>query len=91
MDQDPFSLFVAANEKGSIVKGTVTEVSAKLVKIDLGDKIEGVLRASEISRDRVEDASTVMSVGDSVEAKFMGVDRKTRAVNLSIKAKDLHQ
>ncbi len=88
MDQDPFSLFVAANEKGSIVKGTVTEVTPKMVKIDLGDNIEGVLRASEISRDRIEDASTVMSVGDAVEAKFMGVDRKTRAVNLSIKAKD---
>ncbi|MEH6455845.1 MAG: 30S ribosomal protein S1 [Cocleimonas sp.] len=88
MDQDPFSLFVAANEKGSIVKGTVIEVTAKMVKIDLGDKIEGILRASEISRDRIEDASTVMSVGDAVEAKFMGVDRKTRAVNLSIKAKD---
>ncbi len=88
MDQDPFSLFVAANEKGSIVKGTVTEVTPKMVKIDLGENIEGVLRASEISRDRIEDASTVMSVGDAVEAKFMGVDRKTRAVNLSIKAKD---
>ena len=88
MDQDPFSLFVAANEKGTIVKGTVIEVTPKMVKIDLGENIEGVLRASEISRDRIEDASTVMSVGDAVEAKFMGVDRKTRAVNLSIKAKD---
>jgi len=88
MDQDPFSLFVAANEKGSIVKGTVTEVTPKMVKIDLGESIEGVLRASEISRDRIEDASTVLSVGDEVEAKFMGVDRKTRAINLSIKAKD---
>ena len=88
LDQDPFSLFVAANEKGSIVKGTITEVSPKMAKVDLGENIEGILRASEISRDRVEDASTVLSVGDSIEAKFMGVDRKTRAINLSIKAKD---
>jgi small subunit ribosomal protein S1 len=88
LDQDPFSLFVAANEKGSIVKGTVTEVTAKMVKIDLAENIEGILRASEISRDRVEDASTVINVGDEIEAKFMGVDRKTRAINLSIKAKD---
>jgi small subunit ribosomal protein S1 len=66
----------------------VTEVTAKMAKIDLGEDIEGILRASEISRDRVEDASTVLSVGEEVEAKFMGVDRKTRAINLSIKAKD---
>ncbi len=88
LDQDPFSLFVAANEKGSIVKGTITEVTAKMAKIDLGENIEGILRASEISRDRVEDASTILKVGEEVEAKFMGVDRKTRAINLSIKAKD---
>jgi len=88
LDQDPFSLFVAANQKGSIVKGKITEVNPKMAKVDLGDSIEGVIRASEISRDRVEDASTVLSVGDEIEAKFMGVDRKTRAINLSIKAKD---
>ncbi|MEE9444140.1 MAG: 30S ribosomal protein S1 [Cocleimonas sp.] len=88
MDQDPFSLFVAANEKGSIVKGKIVEVTAKMAKIDLGENIEGILRASEISRDRIEDASTVLNVGDDIEAKFMGVDRKTRAINLSIKAKD---
>jgi len=88
LDQDPFSLFVAAHEKGSIVKGTITEVTAKMAKIDLGENIEGVLRASEISRDRVEDATTILKVGEEVEAKFMGVDRKTRAINLSIKAKD---
>ena len=88
LDQDPFSLFVAANEKGSIVKGKIIEVTAKMAKIDLGENIEGILRASEISRDRIEDASTVLTVGDEVEAKFMGVDRKTRAINLSIKAKD---
>jgi small subunit ribosomal protein S1 len=89
MEQDPFSNFVAANSKGSMVKGTVTEVDAKAAIIDLGDAIEGTLRASELSRDRVEDARTVLKVGDEIEAKFIGVDRKTRSINLSIKAKDV--
>jgi len=88
MDQDPFSAFFAANPKGTIVKGTVTEVTPKMATIDLGDGIEGSLRASELSRDRVEDASTILKVGEEVEAKFMGVDRKSRMMNLSIKAKD---
>ena len=88
MDQDPFSAFFAANPKGTIVKGTVTEVTPKMATIDLGDGIEGSLRASELSRDRVEDASTILKVGEVVEAKFMGVDRKSRMMNLSIKAKD---
>ncbi|PWQ93901.1 30S ribosomal protein S1 [Leucothrix arctica] len=88
MDQDPFSAYLAANPKGTIVKGTITEVTPKMAKVDLGDGIEGSLRASELSRDRVEDASTILKVGEAVEAKFMGVDRKTRMMNLSIKAKD---
>jgi len=88
MEQDPFSNFLAANEKGSIVKGTITDVDAKAATIDLGDGIEGTLKASELSRDRVEDARTVLKVGEEVEAKFTGVDRKSRMVNLSIKAKD---
>ena len=88
MDQDPMSSFFAAYPKGSIVKGTVTEVTPKMATIDLGDGIEGSLRASELSRDRVEDASTLLKVGEEIEAKFMGVDRKTRMMNLSIKAKD---
>lgn len=88
MEQDPFSNFVAAHAKGSTVKGTVVEVTAKSAKIDLGDGIEGILRASELSRDRVEDARTLLKEGDKIEAKFMGVDRKTRSINLSIKAKD---
>jgi small subunit ribosomal protein S1 len=86
MDQDPFSNFVAANPKGSIVKGTVTEVDAKAATVDLGDGIEGQLRVSEISRDRVDDIRTALKVGDEVEAKFTGVDRKNRAISLSIKA-----
>ena len=89
LDQDPFSQYMAAHPKGSIVKGTVKEVDAKAAIVDLGDGVEGVLRASELSRDRVEDASTVLKVGDEVEAKFMGLDRKSRMVSLSIKAKDV--
>ena len=88
LEKDPFSNFVAEHSKGSIVKGTVKEVDAKAAIIDLGDGIDGTLRASELSRDRIEDARTVLSVGDEVEAKFMGVDRKSRAIMLSIKAKD---
>jgi len=88
LDKDPFSNFVAEHVKGSIVKGTVKEVDAKGAVIDLGDSIEGYLRASELSRDRIEDARTLLSVGAEVEAKFMGVDRKNRTINLSIKAKD---
>jgi len=88
MEQDPFSSFVAAHTKGSVVNGKVVEVTAKSAKIDLGDGIEGILRASELSRDRVEDARTLLNEGDDIEAKFMGVDRKTRAINLSIKAKE---
>jgi small subunit ribosomal protein S1 len=88
MESDPFTNFVAMNPKGSIVTGKVTEVDAKGAVIELGDSVEGYLRASEISRDRVEDARTHLNVGDEVEAKFTGVDKKNRTINLSIKAKD---
>jgi small subunit ribosomal protein S1 len=88
LDRDPFSSFVAIHEKGSIVNGTVTEIDAKGATINLGDGVEGYLRASDISRDRVEDARTVLKLGEEVEAKFMGVDRKNRTISLSIKAKD---
>ena len=88
MEQDPVTSFMAANKKGSLVKGTVTSVDAKAAVVDLGEGVEGTLRASELSRDRVEDASTVLKVGDEVEAKLIGIDRKSRAINLSIKAKD---
>ncbi|MGB5259309.1 MAG: 30S ribosomal protein S1 [Gammaproteobacteria bacterium] len=88
LEKDPFANFVAANSKGSIVKGAVREVDAKAAIIDLGDGVDGTLRASELSLDRIEDARTILSVGDEVEAKFMGVDRKSRAIMLSIKAKD---
>jgi small subunit ribosomal protein S1 len=88
LSQDPFSLFFSQYPKGSSVNGVITEVTPKMAKIELGEGIEGILRASEISRDRVEDATTILNVGDKIEAKFMGMDRKTRVINLSIKAKD---
>ncbi|MCU7892407.1 MAG: 30S ribosomal protein S1 [Candidatus Thiodiazotropha sp. (ex. Lucinoma kazani)] len=86
--QDPFSSFVAAHEKGSFVKGVVAEVDAKGAVIALVDGVEGYLRASELSRDRVEDARSVLKEGSEIEAKFTGVDRKNRTITLSIKAKD---
>ncbi len=89
LDQDPFSTYVAANPKGSIVTGTVKEVDARGAVIELAENVEANLRVSEISQERIEDASTVLKVGDEVEAKFIGVDRKTRSINLSIKAKDV--
>ena len=88
MEQDPFSNFVAEHGKGAAVKGTIIEVDAKAAILDLGDGIEGTLRASELSRDRVEDARTLLKVGEEIEAKFIGVDRKTRTISLSLKAKD---
>ncbi|MEA2079496.1 MAG: S1 RNA-binding domain-containing protein, partial [Pseudomonadota bacterium] len=88
MEKDPFSGFSADNAKGSIVKGVIKEVDAKAAIVDLGDGIEGTLRASELARDRVEDARTVLSVGQEIEAKYIGMDRKTRTIALSIKAKD---
>ncbi|MFP1684497.1 30S ribosomal protein S1 [Alloalcanivorax sp. C16-1] len=88
LTDDPFAQYVAANEKGSIVKGTVKEVDAKGATIDLAENVEGTLRASEISRDRVNDASEVLKVGDEVEARITNVDRKNRIINLSVRAKD---
>jgi small subunit ribosomal protein S1 len=88
LDKDPFSSYIAANDKGAIVTGIVKEVDAKGAVITLADTVEGYLRASDISRDRIEDARSVVSVGDQIEAKFMGVDRKNRTISLSIKAKD---
>ena len=86
--EDPFNNWVALNKKGAIVNGKVTAVDAKGATVELADGVEGYLRASEASRDRVEDATLVLSVGDEVEAKFTGVDRKNRAISLSVRAKD---
>jgi len=91
LSNDPFSSYLAANPKGSIIKGIVTEVDAKVAMVDLGDGIVGQLKASDLSVDRVEDARSVLKEGDEVEAKFVGLDRKTRVVTLSVKAKDRHE
>jgi small subunit ribosomal protein S1 len=88
MEHDPISTYIADHKKGDIVNGVVLSVDAKAAIIDLGEGVEGTLRASELSRDRVEDASTVLKVGEEVEAKLIGIDRKNRGIALSIKAKD---
>ncbi|REL26602.1 30S ribosomal protein S1 [Thalassotalea euphylliae] len=87
-EDDPFNMYLTDNKKGAIVTGKVVEVDAKGAKIELAEGVEGYLRVSDISRDRIEDATTELSVGDEVETKFMGVDRKNRTISLSIKAKD---
>ncbi|NDV12183.1 30S ribosomal protein S1 [Crenobacter caeni] len=88
LEGDPFNNFVAMNDKGALVKGTVKTIDAKGAVIALDNEVEGYLRASEVSRDRVEDMRTVMKEGDEVEALIIGVDRKSRSISLSIKAKD---
>ena len=88
LEQDPFGQYMAAHPKGSKVEGTVKEVDAKGATIELADGIEGYVSARDISHDRVDDASQVLKVGDKVEAKFIGMDRKGRSLQLSIKAKD---
>lgn len=88
LETDPVSEFLAVNDKGAIVTGRVVEVDAKEAHVELATDVVAVLKASEISADRVEDARNVLNVGDSVEARIVGVDRKNRAINLSIKAKD---
>ncbi len=87
-EDDPFNQYLADNKKGAIVTGKVIEVDAKGAKIELAEGVEGYLRVADISRERIEDATTELSVDDSVETKFVGVDRKNRTISLSIKAKD---
>jgi len=86
--EDPFNNYITLNKKGAIVTGKVTAVDAKGATVELADGVEGYLRASEASLDRIEDATLVLNVGDDVEAKFTGVDRKNRVVSLSVRAKD---
>jgi len=86
--EDPFNNYLSMNKKGAIVTGKVTAVDAKGATVELAGGVEGYLRASEASRDRIEDATLVLNVGDEVEAKFTGVDRKNRVVSLSVRAKD---
>ena len=89
LDSDPFTTFTTVNDKGQIVTGKVKTVDARGAEIDLGEDIIGYLRASEISRDRVEDARNVLKEGDEVTAVVVNVDRKTRNIQLSIKQKDM--
>ena len=91
LDQDPISIFVSENAKGSIVTGVVRELDAKMATIELEGGVVGHLRASEISRDKVEDVRMTFKVGDEVEAKFTNIDRKNRVIALSIKAKEAHE
>lgn len=89
LDSDPFTDYVAENDKGTIITGTVKSVDAKAAVIALADDVEAVLKASEISRDKVEDARNALKEGDSVEAKIISVDRKNRVISLSVKSKDV--
>jgi len=91
LDKDPFSAWLAEHPKNTVVKGVVTEVDARGAIVDLGDGVTGNLRASELARGRVEDARTMIKVGEEIEAKFTNVDRKNRSVALSIKAKEVHE
>jgi small subunit ribosomal protein S1 len=88
LDSDPFTSYTTLFDKGAIVKGTVKSIDAKGATIALSDEIEGYLRASEVSRERVEDIRSHMKEGDEIEAIIINVDRKTRSINLSIKQKD---
>jgi small subunit ribosomal protein S1 len=89
LEGDPFNSFVSVNDKNSLVKGTVKSIDAKGAVIALENDVEGYLRASEVSRDRVEDIRSHLKEGDTVEAMIINVDRKNRGINLSIKAKDI--
>lgn len=89
LEEDPFANYVAINDRGSIVNGVIREVDAKQAVIQLAEEVEGVLRASEISVDRVEDARNALTIGDNIEVKIISVDRKTRSLGVSIKAKDM--
>jgi small subunit ribosomal protein S1 len=88
LDSDPFSSFLAEHSKGSIVVGEISEVDARGAVVILAEGVEGHIRVSELDRERIEDARTVLKVGDRLEAKFVGVDRKKRTISLSVKAKD---
>ena len=88
LEQDPFGTFMANNPRGTIVKGIVRAVDARGATVELGEGIEGYIRANDIAKERIEDATTALKVGDEVEAKFVGMDRKGRTLQLSIRAKD---
>ncbi|RYY02243.1 MAG: 30S ribosomal protein S1 [Gammaproteobacteria bacterium] len=91
LEADPFSEYVSVNDKGAVVKGIVKEVEAKAATITLAPDVEAVLKASELSREKVEDARNLLKVGDEVEAKIIAVDRKNRGISLSVKSKDVEE
>ncbi|CAB1275875.1 30S ribosomal protein S1 [Candidatus Nitrosacidococcus tergens] len=91
LENDPFSGYITNNTKGSIVKGIVKNVESKGAIIDLGSGVEGQLRAADISREKVDDASHLLKVGDEIEAKLINIDRKNRIITISIKAKDIEE
>jgi small subunit ribosomal protein S1 len=91
LEQDPFAAYLANHPKGAIVTGRVTAVDQKSAVVELAEGVEGQLWASELARERVEDARTVLRVDDSVEAKIVTVDRKNRTLTLSVKAKESHE
>lgn len=91
LEQDPFGVYVDTHGKGSVISGTVTEVEAKFVTIEIEPEVIGTIRASELSDERVDDATTVVKVGDTIEAKIVNLDKKNRVIALSVKAKDAHE
>ncbi|MFT6267646.1 MAG: small subunit ribosomal protein S1 [Alphaproteobacteria bacterium] len=88
IDEDPFNKYLTDMKKGAIVNGTVIEADAKGVTVNLAEEVDGYIRIGDLARERVEDASDVVKVGDTIEAKYTGVDRKNRVITLSVKAKD---
>jgi small subunit ribosomal protein S1 len=88
LEGDPFTNFIATHDKNSVVKGTVKSVDARGAVVQLSEEVEGYLRASEAARERVEDLRTLVKEGDVLDAMIINVDRKSRSINLSIKAKD---
>lgn len=88
IEEDPFNKYLTDNKKGAIVNGTVIEADAKGVTVQLAEEVEGYIRIGDLARERVEDASDVVKVGETIDAKYTGVDRKNRVINLSVKAKD---
>ncbi len=89
LERDPFAEYVQVNDKGTIITGTVKEVDAKAAVVELNADVDAVLKASEMSQDRVEDLTTQLKEGDEVEAKIINIDRKNRVINLSVKSKDI--
>jgi len=88
LEQDPFGSFIAAHPKGSLVTGKVTEVDEKQATLELNDGVMGIIKASDVSKERTDDVSAVYSVGDEVEAKFVSMDRRRKVLVLSVKAKE---